>query len=186
MTTYAPNYTPRWRGRYLAGGIEHTIQVRTQRGQSAFITQGLGAFVRSLFFIYQDTLASDFAWLSAEYAVTDSDDFVPMSPPAAVVGGASLAGFSLKQRCTSTNFNGRAVGSRAALYLYGIQWDEGLSSIADNGRVSPAEDPNVTAVAAIATTNFFANSGTQATWHQYANIKVNDHLLKLLRRGTIS
>lgn len=186
MTSYAPGYTPRWKGRYLAAGIEHTIQVRTQRGQSAFITQGLGAFVREVFALWTDTLADDFTWLSAEYAVTDSDDFVPMSPPAAIVGGADLSTFSLRQRCTSTNLNGRAVGSRAALYLYGIQWDEGLASVADNARISSTEDANVSAAAAICTTNFFANSGTQATWHQYANIKENDHLLKLLRRGTIS
>lgn len=186
MTTYAPNYTPRWKGRYVAAGIEHTIQVRAQRNQSAFITQALGGFVRSVFNTFVANLADDFAWLSAEYALTDSDDFIPTAVPAAVVGEAAASGFNLFHRVTSTNFNGRNSGSRAGLYLYGLQWVISVGSPAENGRVSAAEDARVSTATAICTTNFFANSGTAAVWHDYANIKVNDHLLKLLRRGTIS
>lgn len=186
MTTYAPNYTPRYRARYLAAGIEHTVQVRAQRGQSAFVTAGLGSVVRSLFNLFAEDLASDFAWLSAEYAVTDSDDFIPTDAPAAITGGADVAGFTLNQRATSTNFNGRAVGSRAAVFLYGVQWSVAIGQPAENGRVSAVEDARVGAAATLCSSNFWANSGTLATFHPYANIKVNDHLLKLIRRGTIS
>lgn len=186
MTTWAPNYSPRWKGRYIAAGIEHTIQVRAQRDQSAFITQGLGAYVSSIFNLFSDDLAEDFAWIGAEFAMTDSDVFTPTAVPAPPSADQAVVNFTLRQRCTSTNLNGRGGGSRAALYMYGIRWIDSIGSPGENGRLTGAEDPRVTAAVAICTANFFANNGGSAIWHDYANIKENDHLLKLLRRGTIS
>lgn len=185
MTSYAPNYTPRARLKYQAAGIEHTIMMRAARGASAPLDAQVGS-IRACFNIMADSLADDFAWISAEYALTDSDDFFPRGLPAAVTGGQPIANFSLKQRCTSTNWNGRVVGSRAAIYLYGIFWTDGLGEVADNGRVTTAELVEVGSVATELSGQAHAGNGLQAIFHQYANIKVNDHLLKLLRRGTIS
>lgn len=186
MTTYAPNYTPRYRARYVAAGIEHTIQVRGPRGSTGAEMTGLRLPLTGLFLTFADKLADDFTWIAADYALTDSDDFVATTIPEPVTGLVDAATFSLKQRCTSTNFNGRAVGSRASLYMYGILWATGLGEAEDNGRVTGAEDGDITTAAAICSDNFKANSGTTPIWHAYANIKLNDHLLKLLRRGTIS
>jgi hypothetical protein len=186
VTTYAPNYTPRYRAHYTAAGISHTIQVRAERTEDIGTGAGLAAPLAGLFSTFASQLAVDFAWTGAEYALVDSDDFIPTATPGAVVGTRDISEFSLKARATSTNFNGRATGSRAALYMYGVLWLDGLGEAADNGRVTPAESAFVTTAAGICSANFAANSGTPAIWHDYANIKLNDHLLKLLRRGTIS
>jgi len=186
MTSYAPNYTPRLRLKYQAAGIEHTIMMRAARGTSAGGLDAQKGSIRACFNFGASLLASDFAWISADYALTDSDDFFPTTLPAAVTGGQSAATFSLKQRCTSTNFNGRVSGSRAAIYFYGFWWEDGLDTAGDNGRVTPGEESFVGTIATELSGQAHAGNGLQAIFHQYANIKVNDHLLKLLRRGTIS
>lgn len=185
MTTYAPNFTPRARLKYVACGIEHTIMMRAARGTAADLSPQFNS-IRACFLMLVDQLPEDFAWISAEYALTDSDVFIPRAVPAAIVGEQPVASYTLKQKCTSTNFNGRAAGSRAALYFYGVLWGEGIGEPADNGRVTPAEQAEIGTVATELSGQAHANSGEQAIFHQYANIKLNDHLLKLLRRGTIS
>lgn len=185
MTSYAPNYTPRARLKYVACGIEHTIQMRAERGASAPLDAQIGS-IRACFNLMRPSLADDFAFISAEYALTDSDDFFPRGLPTPVAGLIPVGDFSLKQRCTSTSYNGRVVGSRAAIYFYGIFWDQGLGTVEDNGRVTPLEESFVGTVATELSGQAHAGNGLQAIFHQYANIKLNDHLLKLLRRGTIS
>jgi hypothetical protein len=186
MTTYAPNFTPRWKGHYHAAGIDHTIMCRAPRGTTTAGLPTQAETVRASFSAMSGILASDFAWLGAEYALTDSDIFIPTDPPATVTGAVDVGDFSLKQRATSTNFNGKAAGSRAALYFYGILWAEGLGEDADNGRVTPAEEASLSTVITQLNAGAYANSGDSAIFHSYANVKVNDHFLKLLRRGTIT
>lgn len=186
MTTYAPNYTPRVRIKYTAAGIEHTISMRAARGTDAAGLDAQVGSIRACFNFMADKLADDFAWISAEYALTDSDDFFPRGLPASVAGAVDPITFSLHQRVTSTNFNGRVAGSRAAIYFYGIWWSRDSGEPADNGRVTPLEDADIGTVATELSGQAHAGNGLQATFHQYANIKVNDHLLKLVRKGTIS
>lgn len=186
MTSYAPNYTPRIRLKYQAAGIEHTIQMRGARGTTAGGLDAQKGSIRACFNLGAANLADDFAWISAEYALTDSDDWFPTTLPAAVTGAAPIASFSLQHRATHTSFNGRVVGSRAAIYFYGFYWEQGVDTSADNGRVTPAEEAFVGDIATELSGQAHAGNGLQAIFHQYANIKVNDHLLKLLRRGTIS
>jgi len=186
MTTYAPNFTPRLKLKYVAAGIEHTIQARAVRGASGSTTDGLKTHIQEIFTLWVGGLAEDFDWISAEMALTDSDVFNPVAVPDPVVGEQLLSSFSLKQRCRSTGFVGQTADSRASIYLYGILWEDGLGTPADNGRVTPAEEANVIATKAILDTHFRAGNGGDAIWHNYANIKDNDRLLKLLRRGVIS
>lgn len=186
MTTYAPNFTPRTRVKYVAAGIEHTIQMRSPRGTGSGVVSGKAEIISDLFDLFSDILADDFAWVSAEYALTDSDVFIPFATPTVVSGTVDPTTFSLHQRVTSTNFNGKAAGSRAAVYMYGLFWSRDSGTPADNGRVTPAENADVGTAAGILSSNAVAGSGDGAFFHNYANIKVNDHLLKLLRRGTIA
>lgn len=185
MTSYAPNYTPRVRVKYLAAGIEHTIMMRAARGSSAGSLDAQVGSIRACFNFGAGLLVDDFAWISAEYALTDSDDFFPRSLPAAVTGTQPVTELSLKKRIRSTNFNGRVSGSRAAIYFYGFVWDDGFEMAADNGRVTPTEESFIGSIATELSGQAHAGNGLQAIFHQYANIKENDHLLKLLRRGAI-
>lgn len=186
MTTYAPNFTPRVKVKYQACGIEHTIQFRKQRGATASDMTGVRDQIRALFNIWVAALADDFTFLEADYALTDSDDFISMALPTAIVGLVAAGDYALQQRVTHTNFNGKAAGSRASVFLYGILWEQGLGTDADNGRTLPGEDARVTTSVTLLSSHLFAGSGAVASPHNYANIKVNDRLLKLLRTGAIS
>lgn len=186
MTTYAPNFTPRCRLKYHAAGIDHTIQARAARGSSAAITSGLATHIYNCFQAMTLRLAADFAWISAEYALTDSDVFIPQSPPATPVGTQAVATLSLRQRAASTGIVGTTFGSRASLFFYGIFWGEGLGLQADNGRVTVAESAPLATILSEANANFRAGNGGNAIFHEYANIKINDHILALMRRGAIS
>jgi hypothetical protein len=160
--------------------------MRAPRGTSATPTDDLKERISDLFTLFSAFLADDFAFISSEWALTDSDIFYPSaSLPTAVVGEQLVADFSLQQRATSTGFVGRAAGSRASLFLYGLWWDDGAGTPRDNGRVTPAEATEIGSATAICTSWAKAGSGEDAVFHNYANIKVNDHLLKLLRRGSI-
>lgn len=185
MTSYAPNYTPRMRLKYVAGGIEHTIMMRGPRGASAAALDAQKGSIRACFNFGAARLMDDFAWLSAEYALTDDDVFYPTTLPAAVVGAIPIVGLSAQRKVQSTNFNGRVAGSRAAIYFYGFSWEAGFGQAAENGRITPAEEAFVTSIANELSGQAHAGNGLQAIFHQYANVKVNDHLLKLLRRGII-
>jgi hypothetical protein len=186
MTTYAPNFTPRVKLHYLAAGIEHTTQFRKQRGATGSDMTGVINQMRALFNVWAGRLPEDFEFLSAEFALTDSDDFFAMGLPTAVVGSQPVASYSLRQRCTSTNFVGKATDSRAGIFLYGILWDDGLGEEADNGRVFSAENALVPSSLAILNVHGYAGNGNTAAFKAYANIKINDGLLKKLRSGAIS
>ena len=186
MTTYAPNFTSRVRIHYHVCGIDHTIQMRAARGATLADMGFQIEAIRASFSAMSDELCEDFAWLSTEYALTDSNDFFPTANPADVTGGTGLSSYSLQQRITALNFNGRAVGSRASIYFYGVQFLTGGGQPADNGRVTQAEYVHIDDVLAQLNPAAHAGSGQLAAFHNYANVKVNDHFLKLLRRGTIS
>src|SRR5690349_16402871 len=194
MTTYAPNFTPRLRVHYVACGLQHTIQVRAPRGTGAGPLSDRRGVIHDIFNLWAPKLCTDFAFISAEYALTDSELFTPIDPPFPVTGTKGPGLYSAKQKVTSTNFAGRAATSRARFSLFGILWIQDI--IADaldaeddgsrNGIVTPAENALVADTATAATSQFFANSGEATSWYPRATIKTNDHLLKLVRRGTIS
>jgi len=73
MTTYSPDFTPRYKARYRAAGIEHTTQIRGPRDDSLFVLLGRGAHLYDMFNNLAPRLADDFSWISAEYAMNDTE-----------------------------------------------------------------------------------------------------------------
>ena len=194
MTTYAPHFTPRLRVHYSAWGLQHTIQVRCPRGTSAIEIQNRKGAIHDIFNLWSAILALDFAFIGAEYAMTDSEVFLPTDPPESVDGSVAAEFVTPIQKITSTTFAGKATDSRARFSLYGLRWNLAKPNISPsgtddgsyNGVITPAENALVTNTAIAATSQFFAVSGTSTFWYRRATIKPNDHLLKLVRRGTIS
>jgi len=188
VTTYAPNFTPRYKVGYVAGGITHTIQVRGARGDTFSATEGKRLYVAQIFNALAAGLYSDFAWTDASVALTDDDVFAPAAVPATTPTGAVDPGtVSAYQRIHGLTFTGRAPGSKARFTMYGVllgmitEGDEG-----GNGVISSDEIAGIGTIAAIATDQFKADSGANAIFPLRATYKVNDHLLKLVRKGTIS
>lgn len=187
MTTFAPNFTPRYKVGYHVGGIDHSIQVRGPRGATAADMESKGHLLHDAFNALAGALYSDFAWITAEYALTDSDLFIPITTPAAVTGVISPTGVSAVTRIKGLTFTGRAPGSRARLTLFGIDVNDAVSTdIGANGVITVAESAGVGTIATLASSNFYANSGSQAIYPARATYKENDHLLKLVRKGTIT
>ena len=192
MTTYAPNFTPRYKAKYHVAGLDHTIQLRTTRGASSSVTNALRESLYDMFNVWSAQLAEDFAWISAEYALTDSDIFFPGDMPDAVLGGQALAEFSVQDKITSTGFVGKAAGSKAKVFLYGISWNPDnlvsppVPDTSNDFRVQGTDNANVLACQTSLNLRARANSGEFTVWYPYANIKPNDRLLALARRGLIT
>lgn len=187
MTTYAPTFTPRYRAKYRAGGLEHSVQIRGPRGASAISMTTRGNSLMAVFNDLSTRLADDFAWISADVALTDSDVWIPASTPGSVTGVIAVADMTIAQRITGTTFSGRAAGSKARLTLFGIQWVQATTTEAGNDFVvQGSEDGGVAAAVIECSGQFYANSGAGALFYNRATIKPNDHLVKLARRGIIS
>lgn len=187
MTTYAPNFSPRYKAHYTVGGIDHTIQIRGSRGDDITLMLARGALLHDAFNAFAAQLYDDFAWISAELALTDSDVFIPATTPAAVTGTIDPTTVSPVQRIKALTFSGKAAGSRARFSLYGITFDDiSDGSVGGDGTVLTAESAAVGTVATLASGNWRAASGGTAVFPGRATYKENDHLLKLVRKGTIT
>lgn len=188
MTTYAPNFTPRYKLHYLAGGITHTIQVRSNRGATFTETENLKDQIRGCYQAVVARAYNDFQFLTAEVALTDSDVFAPAAIPLGLVGHvADPALFSAVARIRGLTFTGRAPGSRARFTMFGLAFStDGPTALGGDGTVTPAEEAGITTIGNIATAAFRANSGAGAIFPYRGTYKENDHLLKLVRRGIIS
>lgn len=190
MTSYAPNYTTRYRVRYRACGVEHTLQLRKAVGASPATTALLAGTVHDIFAAFVNILADDFEFISADQADEGSDLFYPSSLPTAVTGLKPVAEYTPFQKITHTRFAGRAIGSRAAVELFGLFWEysntsDDPTSIAYDGIVTPAENAGIGTAVALLTGQAFANSGQATTWYSRATIKVNDFWLREVRKGGI-
>lgn len=187
MTTFAPNFTPRYKARYHVGGIDHTVQVRGPRGATAADMESKGHLLHDAWNAFAAGTYSDFAWLSAEYALTDSDVFIPITTPSAVTGAIDPADFSAVERIKGLTFSGRAPGSRARFTMYGLAFTDTVpGDFAATGVLLGIDVAAVGTVATLASSNWYANSGSQAIYPARATYKENDHLLKLVRKGTIT
>lgn len=188
MTTYAPNFTPRYKLRYRAGGIEHTIQVRSERGATFAATENLKDTIRACYQAVVARAYNDFVFLSAEIALTDSDVFSPAAIPLGLVGHvADPALFSAVARIRGLTFSGRAPGSRARFTMFGLAFStDGPTALGGDGTILPAEEAGITTIANTATAAFRSGSGAGAIFPARGTYKVNDHLLRLVRKGVIS
>ncbi len=188
MTTYAPNFTPRWRGHYVAAGVQHAIQFRGPRGATFATMDGYRDRARELFANWASFLAVDFAWISSEVALTDEDLFNPATTPVVLVPGTlPVNTYSPVMKISALTFSGRAPGSRAKFSVFGLQFGvDATTALGRDGIITPAEASAISATTALAAIYFYANSGQLAQWHQRGTWKENDHLLKLVRRGIIA
>jgi hypothetical protein len=188
LTTYAPNFTPRYKLHYIHGGITHSCQIRGARGDDQTVMTNRGNKIGDIFNLFDVTLKyEDLLAIGAEFAETDSDVFIPAAFTAIAAGSEQVADHSPMERIRGLTFNGAATGSRARFTLFGLIWHmEGISPVGGDGLILASEVPDIGAAAVLAQDNFRANSGLAAVFGPRATYKENDHLLKLVRRGIIA
>lgn len=191
MPDFAPNATARYRLKYNVAGRVHTTGCRHTRGIDSGTLQAEGsAYIRSIFDALKSEMADDLAFISAEYALTDSDLFFPATVPAAVVGALSAADFSKQDGITHLTFSGRgAGGSRANVKIYGVQTDPDDPAGTEDTDFILLSAERATVANAVAALNtspggrIVAIDNTVAVYHARATIKVNDFWLRQLRKG---
>lgn len=187
MTTYAPNWTPRYKAGYKVGGINHTLTLRAPRGTDVAGVTALATVAHDVFNAMAAQLMDDFTWTDASYALTDSDVFVPTAPPAAVTGAISTAAQAIKDRISPLTLTGRSASGRARVSLYGISLGVGAGSFAATDFiVTEAEYPAMGDAIDVLQAGAVGNAGEVTTWHRTGTVKPNDRLVKLVRRGIVS
>ncbi len=187
MTTYAPTWTPRYKAEYNVLGAPHSITLRAPRGTDAAGTTALATVAHDLFNALAASLSSDFTWVSASYALTDSDVFIPTTTPAAVTGANNPADFSLMQKISPLTFSGRSASGRARVSLYGVSLGPlGISGDPLDFQILSTEDSGVAAAIAVLQDGAVGAAGEVTTWHLKATQKPNDRLVRKVRQGTIS
>lgn len=191
MPDFAPNVTARYRLHYNAAGRVHTVQCRLVRGIDVSTLNADGAaYIRAVFAALAARMADDLAFISAEYALTDSDLFFPATVPAAVTGSIAPTSISKQDGITHLTFSGRgALGSRANMKIYGVATNpDDPSGTQDTDFVLLGSESSevAAAVSALNTSpggRVVAIDNSVATYHNRATIKVNDFWLRQLRRG---
>lgn len=188
MTTYAPTFTPRYRATYICAGLRHTITVRGPRGLSFSDMDNYNNRLRELFSMCHGSLCDDFAWVSGEVAMTDSDVFLPGTTPGAITaGGNALSDYSPISKISAMTISGKSEDSRARFSVFGLlAGGTTPGDMGQDGLIRPSELTALTGMVTLANTYFYANSGQIARFRNLATYKPNDHLLKLVRRGIIT
>ena len=190
MTDYAPDYTFRYKVRYLAGGFQHDMVVRGPLVVVDPATQNqLLADVLSGYFVnLQTVLYNDFEFQTASYAVAGSNVFIPTTiVPISPVGVVSVANSAARQRASACTHAGRGIGSGSGrLYFFGLAMpDSAAGDPAADGVISVTNLPGLATATGIADGTFKSSSGAAMAFYPRLTIKVNDAMLRIVRR-TIS
>ena len=184
MADFAPNYTPRYCVKYIVLGRIHKMQFRLARGVTDFAPAA--GKVESFLATLESQMYDNFAVLSADAALTDSDIFLPAPAPASPSGAISSSGTGTGDVPLAISFPGRSVnGLRGIVYVYGTQLDpSGPANFLQDYRIQAAELGAISdAVSALNELSpaFVGNDGATLIWYPYVNTKPNDHWIKKLR-----
>lgn len=187
MADWAPDYTYRYKARYLAGGITHDFTVRGgiiyTGGEALAVT--MAAAVSAFFGFLEAQLIDDFEFLNASWAYADSNSFTPtVAIPTSPTGAIALAGQGGRRRATACTMSGRAdTESKGKLYFFGLVGnDVAPGDAGSDGKISASELPAIEDAKAVADSNFRSAHGDACIFYPQFTIKVNDHTLRLIRR----
>lgn len=188
MADYAPNYTPRAKIRYRAGGTVHSMTWRRARGSDAAAMLAMA----DKMILFLNTLSSirlaDWALLDASYCLEDSDVFLPLTLTETLdaAGGGAFSTFAGVAKANAFSYVGRGTtGQKAKFFVYGLsRYAE--ANITNDLRIYAAEDATF-AASLVALTELApsvaASDGSTVIWHNYVNQKVNDYWVGRARAG---
>ena len=186
MADHAPNYTPRLKLVYSSKGKTHSMMWRAPRGEDdpSSLVEKMELFLNAL----TANRFTDFTILSCQWAETDSDVFLPVTPPAPDAGTASLSGITNAVAAASISFVGRsALGKRAVFYLYGTNIvQDAVSANEADFRILASEVATISAAIGVLNETGYpvrGNDGATVSFYPYVNTKYNDHWVGKLRRG---
>jgi len=186
MPDFAPNFTARYRIRYSSLGKTHTMTWRLLAGvtdPSALIAK-IGLFLAE----FNSNLYADWHILSADFALADSDVFLPAAMPTNPTGAVAVDATKLSDAAIAISFVGRTIaGGRARMFLYGTAYGAAIRVTSGNDwKFLSSEDADVSAgIVRLNETSpaIVGNDNEVAVWYEYVNVKPNDKWVRKLRRG---
>lgn len=186
MADFAPNYTARYRIRYSTVGKTHSMTWRVAAGvtDSTSIAAKLGLTLDDM----APLLWDDFTILGADFALADSDVFLPGVLPTFGGGAVASGAQSPSDAALAISFVGRTIaGQKARMFLYGCNPGEiGRTAVGGDFRILSSEEPSVSdAIVRLNETSppLVGNDNETAIWYEYVNVKYNDRWVRRLRRG---
>lgn len=186
MADFAPNYTARYRLRYSFFGTSHSMmwRVASTVTDPTALTAKIALFLADI----QASLWSDWAVEGAEFALADTDLFLPTTAPASPTGAGDISARRNTDKAFSVSFIARSTGgNKGRMFLYGTSMVTGVrDTVGNDFRLTSAESADVSA--AIVRLNetspaLVCNDDNTAIWYEYVNMKYNDRWLRRLRRG---
>lgn len=186
MADYAPNYTPRYRMRYHVLGRPHTQVWRLPLSTTdpAAMIAKIGLWLTDL----SPLLSDDFTVVAGDFALQDSDVFLPAGVPSFTAGEVGPGTFVSNDDVWSISFVGRSIaGQKARMFLYGtsvgvtvrsgLEFDFRITS-SENGAISDAiVRMNETSPPIV------GSDGENVVWYEYVNVKANDYWVRRTRAG---
>lgn len=187
MPDFSPDYTFRYKVKYVAAGITHDFVVRSGILTSGGETEAgdLANAVGQYFAAIESQLVADFEFLVASWAYAGSNIFVPTDAiPAQPTGVIAVNTLSGRRRATAFNMAGRGSGEGSCrLYFFGLAFSDSAPGDAGSNAVIDVEDfPAVADAKAIADASFRASDGQSGIYYPRFTTKVNDRTLRLIRR----
>jgi hypothetical protein len=190
MPDYSPDATPRYIAKYRVAGLNHSLQIRGYRGESAIavVDRGAGACF-DIFNPIAAALCDDFIWLAAFYIPEDTNVSVGATLPADVTGLVGIEEFSSADKISHLSFAGKgATGAKVSLKVYGTgkTLDDETPGVFTDFLLTSGESGIVSSiVAALNARDVAAIDNSVSSWYPRATVKINDAWLRRLRAGSI-
>lgn len=184
MADYASNFTFRYRTDYRSRGDRHSFTLRFSRGTTVGVIASITSMITGFLGIMAPMLDQSWAVLGAAYALTDSDIFLPTTPPTSPDVSTNGTTVTDELRAFQARFEGRGVnGPRANFSIYGFS-DDIEAGPAVKFRLLPADSTAISDT--IDALRFLdpppvAIDGSTVVWYPYINVKDNDHYVHKLR-----
>lgn len=184
---YAPNYTPRVRVKYKSHEKTHTLTVRPASNDTGGFNTAV-SLVDDILSLMKPLLDKSAVILGADYAVEDSDVFLPLGYTFPQFAAAAPSGIDPDRYNSAiyVSFQGiSALGTRTQFFVYGINHTHKHPSL-DNFRFEYGEQEQISDVI-----DLLLSSGSViraidkqgVIWRKYANYGFNAYYQRMARRG---
>jgi len=186
MADYAPNYTARYKVTYSTLGKTHTTQWRVLASVTdpAPVATKMGLFLGDL----HDQLFEDWRVLHAEFALADSDVFLPAPSPAQPAAAQIIPAGAGSDAAVAISFISRSIAAgKGRFFLYGVALEGAIRTApGQDYRFLSSENTHISdAIVRLNETSpaLVCNDNVNAVWYEYVNYKPNDRWVRKLRRG---
>jgi hypothetical protein len=186
MADFAPNYTARYRVRYTSQGKSHatTWRVASSVTDPTAVAAKFGLFLEDM----EGSLWDDWTVVGADFALADTDVFLPAPPPDQPTGAVAVSGATMSDSAFAISFVCRsALGGKGRFFLYGTN-DSTLVRDSKGNDFKLLSSESVQIADAVTRLNetspvLVCNDDSAAVFYDYVNMKHNDRWVRRLRRG---